>query len=81
MQIGEAMQLSPSDRDARAWAIETFEFLGSREQAFEILRGSPDYMVRGMLAEFTRFPGMADFSKDSRFVSMLASYHVRQGIE
>jgi Flp pilus assembly protein TadD len=76
-QIGEALRLSPNERDTRAWAIETYEVLGSHDLAFEILNGSPVNMVRGILVELTRFPGMADFNGDSRFVKMLASYHVQ----
>ncbi len=76
-QIAEALQFSPNDRDTRAWAIETYEILGLRDQALNILSASPGNMVRGMLEELIHFPGMADLIRDSRFTGMLASYRVQ----
>jgi hypothetical protein len=67
------MQLSPEDVDTRWVVAETFDVVGKRDEALAVLRGSP----AGLIADFGRWPEMAELCKDPRFVQLLASRQPR----
>jgi tetratricopeptide (TPR) repeat protein len=69
----QAMQLSPEDVDTRWVVAETFDVVGKRDEALAVLRGSP----AGLIADFGRWPEMAELCKDPRFVQLLASRQPR----
>jgi serine/threonine protein kinase/tetratricopeptide (TPR) repeat protein len=72
-EIAQALQLSPGDADVNWMAAWTYEALGQRQKALDILSSSPD----GVLASLSRWPDMADLSKDPRFQSLLAARQIR----
>jgi serine/threonine-protein kinase len=66
----QAMQLSPEDVDTRWVVAETFEVIGRRDEAIAVLRGSP----AGLIADFSRWPEMAELCEDPHFVELLVSH-------
>jgi hypothetical protein len=61
--IAQALQLSPADADTRRMAVRTYELLGRREDALNVLRGSP----ADVLFDVSRYPDLAGLRRDSRF--------------
>jgi hypothetical protein len=72
-EIAQALELSPNDALTRWMAVVTWEALDVRSGALEVLRGSPD----AVLADISHWPDLADLHKDSRFLEMLASRHIK----
>ncbi|HEY1947768.1 MAG TPA: protein kinase [Bryobacteraceae bacterium] len=68
-EIAQALQQSP-EADARFLAALTYEALGRRNDAISILAAS----ARGVIADVSRWPDVADLHKDSRFIQLLASH-------
>ena len=68
-EIAQALQLSPGDNNTRRMAVKTYEALGRRDDSIAVLSTSP-YDV---LADVSRYPDLADLSRDSRFRTMLGS--------
>jgi serine/threonine protein kinase/tetratricopeptide (TPR) repeat protein len=69
-EVAQALQQSPNDADTFWWGAVTYEALGRRNDTISILAAAP----RGMLADLSRWPDMADLNKDSRFLKLLGSY-------
>ena len=69
-EIAQALQLSPNDADTRWMAAITYEALGRRNDTLSVLAASP----RGVLADVSRWPDVADLHNDSRFLQLLASH-------
>jgi serine/threonine-protein kinase len=72
-EIAEALQLSPESTATRSMAVKTLEALGKREESLAILRSSP----KQVLAETSRWPDLADLSKDSRFHQLMESQQIK----
>jgi tetratricopeptide (TPR) repeat protein len=72
-EIAQALQQSPSDANVRWMAVLTYEALGRREDALRVLASSPD----GVLADVSRWTGVADLHKDSRFVQLLTARQIK----
>ena len=68
-EIAQALQLAPGDNETRRMAVKTYEALGRREDSLAVLSTSP-YDV---LADVSRYPDLADLSRDSRFITMMGS--------
>jgi tetratricopeptide (TPR) repeat protein len=65
--IAEAMKFSPGDTKVMRRAVLTYEAMGRRDDALQILaRLGP-----GILGELARHPDLADLSRDVRFRKML----------
>lgn len=62
-EIEQALQHLPDDRTVRRYAVLTFESLGQRERALEILRGSP----RQVLEELEASWGTDQMRRDPRY--------------
>jgi eukaryotic-like serine/threonine-protein kinase len=68
-EIDQALVLSPNDAQARFMAVATFEALHHRKKSLELLSA----LSYAELADVSRWPDLADLSKDSRFLELLAS--------
>jgi tetratricopeptide (TPR) repeat protein len=68
-EIAQALQTSPNDGRVRFMAVATFEALGRRDDALKLL----STFSFSELSDVNRWPDMADLSKDSRFLQLLAS--------
>jgi tetratricopeptide (TPR) repeat protein len=73
----QAVQFSPNDKDTRMTASETYEILGLRESTISLLSHTPESMLPNLLAELNRHPAVADLRRDSRFLQLMAFYHVQ----
>ena len=67
-EIEQALQHSPSDRSVRRYGVLTFESVGDRERALEILRGSP----RQVLEELEVSWGTEQMQRDPRYQPIAA---------
>jgi len=66
----QAVVLGPHQLDVIWVAVATYEILGKRDEAIAILRASAP---REMLDDLKRWPDMADFTADSRFIELTAT--------
>jgi adenylate cyclase len=67
-EIAQALQLSPGETKVIRSAVLTYEVLGQRDRAIQVLeKATPD-----LLHELDRQPDLADFSRDSRFRQLVA---------
>jgi len=73
-EIAQALQLSPESDVTRGAAVWTYEALGQREGALDVLRSSSD----DVLVDAARWPDLADLHHDSRFQQLLASRKVKE---
>jgi tetratricopeptide (TPR) repeat protein len=62
-EIAQALQLSPGETKVIRSAVLTYEALGQRDRAIQVL----DSATPDLLRELDRQPDLADFSRDSRF--------------
>jgi tetratricopeptide (TPR) repeat protein len=62
-EIEQALQHSPSDRTVRRYAVLTYESLGERDRAFEILRGSPSQVLEELEVSW----GTQQMRRDPRY--------------
>ena len=67
-EIAQALQLSPGETKVTRWAVLTYEVLGQRDRAIQVLDSAPPDLLR----ELDRHPDLADFSRDSRFRQLVA---------
>jgi serine/threonine protein kinase len=65
-EIKQALNLAKSAADTVEMAVWTYEALGQREQAMDLLRPAPD----GVLTDVIRWPDLADLSHYPRFVEL-----------
>jgi serine/threonine-protein kinase len=72
-EIAQAQVLSPEDASVRFMAVATFEAMGRRDDTLKLL----STFSRAELADVNRWPDMADLSRDSRFLKLLASSQTR----
>ena len=72
-EIGQALQHRPDDRTVRRYGVLTFESLGQRERALEILRGSP----RQVLEELEASWGTEQMRRDPRYEAVAAEVRSR----
>jgi len=68
-EIGQSLQLSPTDNEVVRCAVLTYEALGRRDGAISALRQA----TAGLLRELDRHPDLADFRDDIRFKQLLAN--------
>ncbi len=68
-EIAQAQAQSPNDADVRFMAVATFEALDRRADSLEILGAVPYEELRDVKG----WPGLADLSRDPRFIQLLAS--------
>jgi tetratricopeptide (TPR) repeat protein len=79
----QAVRFWPDDQDTRWMAVVTYEALGQgkpghyRDVVFSMLGSVPPTMLPALLAELSRYPDVAGLTKDSRFLRLLAVYHVQ----
>jgi serine/threonine protein kinase/tetratricopeptide (TPR) repeat protein len=67
-EIAQALQLSPGETKVVRHAVLTYEVLGQRDRAIQVLEAAtPD-----LFHELDRQPDLADFSRDSRFRQLVA---------
>src|SRR5438270_2292645 len=67
-EIAQALQLSPRETKVIRSAVLTYEALGERDRAIQILDTATPHLLR----ELDRQPDLADFSHDSRFRQIVA---------
>jgi serine/threonine protein kinase/tetratricopeptide (TPR) repeat protein len=67
-EIAQALQLSPGETKVIRSAVLTYEALGQRDRAIQVL----DAATPDLLRELDRQPDLADFSQDSRFRQLVA---------
>ena len=67
-EIAQALQLSPGETKVIRHAVLTYEVLGQRDRAIQVLEGAPS----DLLHELDRQPDLADFRRDSRFRQLVA---------
>jgi tetratricopeptide (TPR) repeat protein len=66
-EIGQALQLSPGDNKVIRNAVLTYEALGRRDQAIQVLGGATAELLR----ELDRQPDLAEFRQDLRFQQLV----------
>ena len=69
LETTQALKQGPHQLDVIWVAVATYEILGKRDEAIAILRASAP---REMLDDLKRWPDMADFTADSRFIELTA---------
>jgi tetratricopeptide (TPR) repeat protein len=67
-EIAQALQLSPSETKVIRNAVLTYETLGQRDRAIQVLDGAPLQLLR----ELDRQPDLAEFRQDPRFRKLVA---------
>jgi serine/threonine protein kinase/tetratricopeptide (TPR) repeat protein len=67
-EIAQALQLSPGETKVIRSAVLTYEALGQRDRAIQVL----DAATPDLLHELDRQPDLADFNQDSRFRQIVA---------
>lgn len=67
---GEALKFSQDDETIQ-FAVLTYELIGRREAALNLLEGSPS-----IVAEMDRYPGLENLRQDPRYIKLLSSNHV-----
>jgi tetratricopeptide (TPR) repeat protein len=67
-EIAQALQLSPGETKVIRSAVLTYEALGQRDRAIQVL----DAATPDVLHELNRQPDLADFSQDPRFKQLVA---------
>ena len=67
-EIRQALQLSPGDNKINRQAVLTYEALGQRDLAIQVLSGATPELVQ----ELDRQPDLADFRQDTRFKQVVA---------
>lgn len=67
-EIRQALQLSPGDNKVIRKAVLTYEALGQRDQAIQVLSGATPELFQ----ELDRQPDLADFRQDIRFKQVVA---------
>lgn len=67
-EIAQALQLSPSETKVIRNAVLTYETLGERDRAIQVLDGAPLQLLR----ELDRQPDLAEFRQDPRFRKLVA---------
>ena len=72
-EIAQALQHRPEDRTVRRYAVLTYESLGQRERALEILHGSP----RPVLEELEASWGTDEMRRDPRYEAIAAEVRSR----
>jgi tetratricopeptide (TPR) repeat protein len=68
-EISQALSLSPNDSDTLWMAALTYEALGLHDKTIELLKNAP----RGVVADLSRWPDVADLNKNPRFIQLLGS--------
>ena len=63
-EIAQVLHAAPNDLHTRWMAIITLEALGRRDDSLALLESSP----KGLLADASRFPDLADLARDPRFL-------------
>ncbi|HEV2198257.1 MAG TPA: protein kinase [Bryobacteraceae bacterium] len=72
-EAAQALQLAPDLSDAKWMAVLTYEAMGRRDASLAVLASAPT----AMLQDLSRWPDVADLSKDSRFVNLLIARGVK----
>jgi tetratricopeptide (TPR) repeat protein len=67
-EISQALQLSPGDNKVIRKAVLTYEALGQRDRAIQVLTGATPEVFQ----ELNRQPDLADFRQDIRFKQVVA---------
>ena len=67
-EISQALQLSPGDSKVIRKAVLTYEALGLRDRAIQVLSGATPELFQ----ELDRQPDLADFRQDIRFKQVVA---------
>ena len=75
MEIEQALQLSPADADTRWLAALTWEAMGRREAALDVLKSLPP----DALADLNRWPDTEGLRKHVRFSELLAAHNIAKG--
>jgi hypothetical protein len=70
-ETAQALRLGPHEQDVLWVAVMTYEVLGKREQALGVLQAAA---APEMLDDLKRWPDMADFTADSRFIELAAAH-------
>jgi Flp pilus assembly protein TadD len=72
-ELGQALRDSAEDTVALAGAVQVYEVLGQRENAFAVLAALPDEV----LLDISHEPDLADLSRNSRFQELLDRHHLK----
>jgi len=67
-EIAQALQISKDESKVIRKAVLTYEALGERDRAIQVLKGAKPEMLH----ELDRQPDLADFRLDSRFRQLVA---------
>jgi len=72
-EIEQGLKQSPNDADTIWRAILTYEVLRHRDSTLRVLDSAPATII----ADLSRWPDVADLQKDSRFIALLESHHIK----
>jgi len=71
-EVARALQIAPNNAETRFAAALTYEALSQRKRTLEVLYSAP----AEVLADLSRWPDVADLSKDASFQQLLVSQHL-----
>jgi Flp pilus assembly protein TadD len=72
-EIDQALRHSPNDRTVRRYAVLTYETLGDRSRAFDILRSSPVQVLEELEVSW----GTEQMQRDPRYAAIAAEVRSR----
>jgi len=71
-EVARALQIAPNSAETRFAAALTYEALSQRKRTLEVLYSAPSEV----LMDLSRWPDVADLSKDTGFQQLLVSQHL-----
>jgi eukaryotic-like serine/threonine-protein kinase len=71
-EVARALQIAPNNAETRFAAALTYEALSQRKRTLEVLYFAPTEV----LTDLSRWPDVADLSKDASFQQLLVSQHL-----
>jgi serine/threonine protein kinase/tetratricopeptide (TPR) repeat protein len=72
-EVAQAVRLSPNDSDTLLVAAFTYAALGKKDSLLALLGTAP----KAVVADFNRWPDVADFARDPRFKQLLRSRQIQ----
>ncbi|HME06244.1 MAG TPA: tetratricopeptide repeat protein, partial [Bryobacteraceae bacterium] len=74
-EAAQAWQIAPASVEVGWWLVQTWDALGERDQALDILQHLPNDAFRRL----NREADLADFRRSSRFLQLMALRHIQTG--
>ncbi len=72
-EVAQALRLSPNDSDTLLLSALTYAALGQKDSMIAVLARAPNAVI----ADFSRWPDVADFTRDAAFKQLLTSHQIQ----